>query len=48
VDRLPFVIALGMAAVVTAARFAWIMLRLPQRQGGGISDSAPGRRPLGA
>jgi len=30
VDRLPFVIALGMAAAVTAACFAWIVLRLPR------------------
>jgi tetratricopeptide (TPR) repeat protein len=29
VDRLPFVVALGMAAAVTAACFAWIVLRLP-------------------
>jgi len=30
VDRLPFVIALGMAAAVTAASFAWVVLRLPR------------------
>src|SRR5215831_4705499 len=30
VDRLPFVVALAMAAVVTAACFAWIVLRLPR------------------
>ena len=30
VDRLPFVIALGMATVLTAASFAWIVLRLPR------------------
>jgi len=30
VDRLPFVVALGMAAVLTAACFAWIVLRLPR------------------
>ena len=30
VDRLPFVIALGMAAAVTAACFAWVVLRLPR------------------
>src|SRR5262249_57888016 len=30
VARLPFVIALGMAAAVTAACFAWIVLRLPR------------------
>src|SRR6266571_4741510 len=29
-DRLPFVIALGMAAAVTAASFAWMVLRLPR------------------
>src|SRR4029077_11046758 len=29
VDRLPFVIALGMAAGLTAASFAWIVLRMP-------------------
>jgi Flp pilus assembly protein TadD len=30
VDRLPFVIALGMAAGLTAASFAWIVLRMPR------------------
>jgi tetratricopeptide (TPR) repeat protein len=30
VDRLPFVIALGTMAVVTAACFAWMVLRLPR------------------
>ncbi len=30
VDRLPFVIALGTLALVTAARFAWMVLRLPR------------------
>jgi tetratricopeptide (TPR) repeat protein len=30
VDRLPFVIALGVLAVVTAASFAWMVLRLPR------------------
>jgi Flp pilus assembly protein TadD len=30
VDRLPFVIALGMTAALTAASFAWIVLRLPR------------------
>ena len=30
VDRLPFVVALGMAAAVTAACFAWLVLRLPR------------------
>jgi hypothetical protein len=30
VDRLPFVIALGTVAVVTAACFAWMVLRLPR------------------
>ena len=30
VDRLPFVIALGAVAVVTAACFAWMVLRLPR------------------
>ena len=30
VDRLPFVIALGSAAAITAACFAWIVLRLPR------------------
>jgi tetratricopeptide (TPR) repeat protein len=29
-DRLPFVIALGMAAGFTAASFAWIVLRMPR------------------
>ena len=29
-DRLPFVIALGMAAGLTAACFAWIVLRMPR------------------
>src|SRR5204863_6139549 len=28
--RLPFVIALGMAAGLTAASFAWIVLRMPR------------------
>ena len=30
VDRLPFVISLGALAVITAACFAWMVLRLPQ------------------
>ena len=30
VDRLPFVVALGMAAAATAACFAWMVLRLPR------------------
>ena len=30
VDRLPFVIALGMAAGLTVASFAWIVLRMPR------------------
>ena len=30
VDRLPFVIALGAVAVITAASFAWMVLRLPR------------------
>ena len=30
VDRLPFVIALGTVAVLTAACFAWMVLRLPR------------------
>jgi len=30
VDRLPFVIALGMTAALTAVSFAWIVLRLPR------------------
>jgi len=30
VDRLPFVVALGALALVTAACFAWIVLRLPR------------------
>ena len=30
VDRLPFVVALGVAAAATAACFAWIVLRLPR------------------
>jgi tetratricopeptide (TPR) repeat protein len=29
-DRLPFVIALGMAAGLTAASFAWVVLRMPR------------------
>jgi len=30
VDRLPFVVALGMAAALTVASFAWIVLRMPR------------------
>ena len=47
VDRLPFVVALGMAAAVTAACFAWIVLRLPReaRQTGPRDAARPaGRR----
>jgi len=30
VDRLPFAVALGMAAALTVASFAWIVLRMPR------------------